>query len=80
MGASTTQMTIHKRWRTTKAIQQRAKELRREQTSAEGKLWAKLRGKRSWISTALLASSRVGWVAAHLPPPNNFCEGSHPRW
>jgi very-short-patch-repair endonuclease len=38
-------MTNHKRWRTTEAIQQRAKELRREQTPAEQKLWARLRGK-----------------------------------
>jgi very-short-patch-repair endonuclease len=34
-----------KRWRTTKAIQQRAKELRRNPTPAERKLWANLRGK-----------------------------------
>jgi very-short-patch-repair endonuclease len=38
-------MTKPKRWRTTEAIQRRAKELRREQTPAEQKLWAKLRGK-----------------------------------
>jgi very-short-patch-repair endonuclease len=33
----------HKRWRTTETIQQRAKELRREPTPAERKLWAYLR-------------------------------------
>jgi very-short-patch-repair endonuclease len=38
-------MTNHKRWRTTKAIQRRAKELRCEQTPAEQKLWARLRGR-----------------------------------
>jgi very-short-patch-repair endonuclease len=36
---------MRKRWRTTEAIQQRAKELRRNQTPAERKLWARLRGK-----------------------------------
>jgi very-short-patch-repair endonuclease len=36
---------MRKRWRTTEAIQQRAKELRRDQTPAERKLWAGLRGK-----------------------------------
>jgi very-short-patch-repair endonuclease len=38
-------MTNHKRWRTTEAVQRRAKELRREQTPAEQNLWARLRGK-----------------------------------
>ena len=38
-------MTQHKRWRTTEAIQQRAKELRRNLTPAERELWARLRGK-----------------------------------
>jgi len=38
-------MTNHKRWRASEAIQQRTKELRREQTPAEQKLWARLRGK-----------------------------------
>jgi very-short-patch-repair endonuclease len=36
---------MHKRWRTSRAIQQRARELRRNQTPAERKLWAKLRGR-----------------------------------
>jgi very-short-patch-repair endonuclease len=34
-----------KRWRTTAAIQQRAKDLRQEQTPAEAKLWSLLRSK-----------------------------------
>ena len=38
-------MADHKRWRTTAAIQNRAKELRREQTPAEQRLWARLRHK-----------------------------------
>lgn len=38
-------MTQRKRWRTTAAVQQRARELRREQTPAERKLWARLRRK-----------------------------------
>ena len=38
-------MTQRKRWRTTEAIQQRARELRREQTPAEQKLWTRLRRK-----------------------------------
>ncbi len=38
-------MSNHKRWRTAEAIQQRAKQLRREQTPAEQKLWAALRYK-----------------------------------
>ena len=36
---------MRKRWRTTEAIQRRARELRRDQTPAERKLWAQLRGK-----------------------------------
>ena len=36
-------MTRYRRWRTTEAVRQRAKELRREQTSAEKMLWARLR-------------------------------------
>jgi len=36
-------MTKRRRWRTTEAIQQRARELRRAQTPAEQKLWARLR-------------------------------------
>jgi len=36
-------MTDSKRWRTTRAIQGRARELRRELTPAEGKLWSHLR-------------------------------------
>jgi very-short-patch-repair endonuclease len=36
---------MHRRWRTAEAIQQRAKELRRNPTPAERKLWMKLRGK-----------------------------------
>lgn len=36
---------MRKRWRTTETIQRRAKELRRNQTPTERKLWAKLRGK-----------------------------------
>ena len=38
-------MTKHKRWRTTAAIQRRARELRRPQTPAEQKLWARLRNR-----------------------------------
>ena len=38
-------MTNRKRWRTTAGIQNRAKELRREQTPAEQKFWAHLRRK-----------------------------------
>jgi len=38
-------MAHHKRWRTTETVQRRARELRRNQTPAERKLWAKLRGK-----------------------------------
>jgi very-short-patch-repair endonuclease len=38
-------MTRHKRWRTTASIQDRARELRRDQTPAEQKLWARLRNK-----------------------------------
>jgi very-short-patch-repair endonuclease len=38
-------MTKRKRWRTTEAIQERVKELRRQQTPAEQRLWARLRGK-----------------------------------
>ena len=38
-------MTQRRRWRTTEAIQQRARDLRREQTPAERKLWARLRRK-----------------------------------
>jgi very-short-patch-repair endonuclease len=38
-------MTQRKRWRTTEAVQQRARELRREQTPAERRLWARLRRK-----------------------------------
>ena len=38
-------MTQHQRWRTTAAIQDRARELRREQTPAERKLWSRLRRK-----------------------------------
>ena len=38
-------MANHKRWRTTAAIQDRARELRREQTPAEQQLWARLRNK-----------------------------------
>ena len=38
-------MTHRRRWRTTEAIQQRARDLRREQTPAERKLWARLRRK-----------------------------------
>ena len=38
-------MTQHKQWRTTPVIQERAKELRREQTPAEQKLWSRLRRK-----------------------------------
>ena len=34
-----------RRWRTTAAIQERARELRRQQTPAEARLWAHLRGK-----------------------------------
>jgi very-short-patch-repair endonuclease len=34
-----------KRWRTTQAIQHRARQLRRDQTPAEQKLWARLRRK-----------------------------------
>ena len=36
-------MTDRRRWRTTKAIQERARELRREQTPSERKLWSHLR-------------------------------------
>ena len=36
---------MRRRWRTTETIQRRAKELRRNQTPMERKLWAKLRGK-----------------------------------
>ncbi len=35
----------YKRWRTTAAIQQRARDLRQEQTPAEARLWRHLRGK-----------------------------------
>jgi very-short-patch-repair endonuclease len=35
-----------KRWRTTEVVQERARELRRQQTPAERKLWARLRGKK----------------------------------
>jgi very-short-patch-repair endonuclease len=38
---------MRNRWRTTEAIQQRAKELRRNQTPAERRLWAKLRRKQA---------------------------------
>ena len=38
-------MTQQQRWRTTAAIQDRARELRREQTPAERKLWSRLRRK-----------------------------------
>ena len=38
-------MTQRRRWRTTEAVQQRARELRKEQTPAEQKLWARLRRK-----------------------------------
>ena len=38
-------MTNRKGWRTTAAIQDRARELRREQTPAEQQLWARLRRK-----------------------------------
>jgi very-short-patch-repair endonuclease len=38
-------MTQHKRWRTTESTQKRAKELRRDQTPAEQRLWAQLRRK-----------------------------------
>jgi len=38
-------VTRHRRWRTTQSVQQRARELRREQTSAEKMLWAELRRK-----------------------------------
>jgi very-short-patch-repair endonuclease len=38
-------MINRKRWRTTEALQERAKELRREQTPTEQRLWAKLRSK-----------------------------------
>lgn len=38
-------MTQGKRWRTTEAVQQRARELRRKQTPAERKLWGCLRRK-----------------------------------
>ena len=38
-------MTRPKRWRTTEAVQQRARQLRRAQTPAEQKLWARLRRK-----------------------------------
>ena len=38
-------MAHHKRWRTTEAVQRRAKELRRTQTPAEKRLWAALRRK-----------------------------------
>ena len=37
---------MHKRWRTTRAIQHRARELRKNQTSAERQLWSRLRRKR----------------------------------
>ncbi len=36
-------MPPHKRWRTTVALQARAQQLRREMTSAERKLWQRLR-------------------------------------
>ena len=36
-------MTQRKRWRTTKAVQLRARELRSEQTPAEQRLWSRLR-------------------------------------
>jgi very-short-patch-repair endonuclease len=38
-------MTRSKRWRTTEAVQQRARQLRQAQTPAEQKLWARLRRK-----------------------------------
>ena len=38
-------MTQHKRWRTTAVLQERATQLRQEQTPAEQKLWARLRRK-----------------------------------
>jgi very-short-patch-repair endonuclease len=38
-------MSQRQRWRTTAAIQQRAQDLRRGQTPAERRLWARLRGK-----------------------------------
>jgi very-short-patch-repair endonuclease len=38
-------MTQHKRWRTTEATQERARELRRDQTPAKQQLWARLRSK-----------------------------------
>ena len=38
-------MPDHERWRTTATIQERAKQLRREQTPAERKLWSRLRRK-----------------------------------
>ena len=38
-------MTHHRRWRTTAAIQERAQQLRQEQTPAEQQLWARLRHK-----------------------------------
>lgn len=38
-------MTERRRWRTTEAIQRRARELRGNQTSAERRLWNRLRGK-----------------------------------
>ncbi len=39
------QMSQRQRWRTTAAIQQRAQDLRRDQTPAERQVWACLRGK-----------------------------------
>ena len=36
-------MVRRRRWRTTEAMQERARQLRREQTPAERKLWARLR-------------------------------------
>ena len=38
------QVTDRRRWRTTEEIQQHARTLRRQQTPAERKLWARLRG------------------------------------
>ena len=38
-------MPTQRHWRTTEAIQERARELRRDQTPAERELWARLRGK-----------------------------------
>ena len=38
-------MTQHRHWRTTAPLQERAKQLRQEQTPAERKLWSRLRRK-----------------------------------